>query len=73
LGKARLAIVECGAGTAIPTVRHFCEHMARMVHQATLIRVNLREAAVSPGQIGLAMGALAALLEIDKRLNEQGM
>jgi NAD-dependent SIR2 family protein deacetylase len=71
LGSARLAIMECGAGTAIPTVRLFCEHLTRKARHASLIRINLREPAVPPGQIGLAMGALAALGEIDKRLSDQ--
>ena len=59
LGDARLAVVECGAGTAIPSVRVFCERLAR--HRGTLVRVNVREPAVPPGGIGLAMGAREAL------------
>jgi NAD-dependent SIR2 family protein deacetylase len=65
----RLAIIECGAGTAVPTVRHFCERIAS-VAESTLIRINLREPVVPKGQIGLAMGALAALQAIDKALPE---
>src|SRR5262249_20428675 len=48
IGNARLAIIECGAGTAIPTVRHFCERVAAM-HHSTLIRINVREADVPQG------------------------
>jgi NAD-dependent SIR2 family protein deacetylase len=60
----RLAIVECGAGTAIPSVRLLCEHVAR-THRGRLIRINLREPQVPLDGIGLATGALAALRTID--------
>jgi len=63
----RLAIIECGAGTAIPTVRHFCEQVAAETG-ARLIRINLREAEVAPGQIGIALGALEALKAMDGML-----
>jgi NAD-dependent SIR2 family protein deacetylase len=60
----RLAVVECGAGTAIPTVRRFCERIASAA-DAPLIRINVRDPHVPAGQIGLAMGAQAALQAID--------
>jgi NAD-dependent SIR2 family protein deacetylase len=62
IDPAKLVVVECGAGTAIPTVRLFSERLAR--RGATLIRINVREPEVPSGQIGLAMGALAALRAI---------
>ena len=64
---ARLAIVECGAGTAVPTVRHVGEALARR-RGATLIRINLREPEGPPGTISIAAGARAALAEIDRAL-----
>ncbi len=64
LGGAKLAIIECGAGTGVPTVRHFSEQVARQ-REATLVRLNVREPEVPEGQIGIAMGALRALREID--------
>jgi NAD-dependent SIR2 family protein deacetylase len=67
----RLVIVECGAGMAIPTIRHFCEAMA-VRFDAPLIRLNLREPQVPRGQISLAMGALAGLRAIDALLPERG-
>jgi NAD-dependent SIR2 family protein deacetylase len=70
LGGARLAIVECGAGMAIPTVRHLCEHVARNFRHARLIRINLREPEVPEDGIGLAIGALEALQRINNRLDE---
>jgi NAD-dependent SIR2 family protein deacetylase len=62
-----LVIVECGAGTAIPTVRQFCEGVADHLSR-TLIRINLREASVPEGHTGLAIGALEGLRAIDERL-----
>lgn len=62
---ARLVIVECGAGTAVPTVRFFCEEIAAE-HAALLIRINLREPFVPEGHLSLASGALAALQAIDQ-------
>jgi NAD-dependent SIR2 family protein deacetylase len=63
----RLVIVECGAGTAVPTVRHFSEQLV-LAMDATLIRINLREPFVPAGQIGLALGALEALQALEERL-----
>ena len=64
----RLVVVECGAGTAIPTVRQLCEFVAGQFG-GTLIRLNMREPQVPPGHIGLAVGALAGLQAIDERLD----
>jgi NAD-dependent SIR2 family protein deacetylase len=66
-GISRPVVIECGAGLAIPTVRHFCEYVAG-THQGTLIRINVREPEVPEGQIGLPMGALAALQALDALL-----
>jgi NAD-dependent SIR2 family protein deacetylase len=62
---SELAIIELGAGTAVPTVRHFCEQIA--CHAvAPLIRINPREPDVPPGHVGIAMGALDAIQRIDE-------
>ncbi|MGA2587706.1 MAG: Sir2 family NAD-dependent protein deacetylase [Candidatus Aminicenantales bacterium] len=58
-----LVIVECGAGTAVPSVRSMAERLLLRPH-TRLIRINAREADVPAGQIGLAGGALATLTEI---------
>jgi NAD-dependent SIR2 family protein deacetylase len=65
--SSRLVIVECGAGSAVPTVRFFCEQQIRS-HQTTLIRINPREPLVPTGHVGLAAGALEVLQAIDRRL-----
>jgi NAD-dependent SIR2 family protein deacetylase len=67
LGAARLAIVEIGAGTAVPTVRMTSEQLARRPG-ATLIRINVREPQVAREHIGIALGGLEALQEIRKRI-----
>src|SRR5271165_5735080 len=67
LEGAKLVVIECGAGQAIPTVRTTCQQIAR-AHGAALIRINTREPEVPPGQISLPLGALQALEAIDGRL-----
>ena len=67
--RARVAVVEIGAGTAIPSVRHF-SHRLIQVLDARLVRINVREHEVpSSKDVGLAMGALDALRNIASNLN----
>jgi NAD-dependent SIR2 family protein deacetylase len=68
LGHARLVIVECGAGRAVPTIRIACENVARH-HRATLVRINTREPDVPTGHLSLPVRALDALRALDERLN----
>ena len=57
----RPVVIEIGAGTAIPTVRHFSRRVVEQ-HGGPLIRINARDAAVERAQdVGLEAGALAAL------------
>ena len=68
---SRPVVVELGAGTAVPSVRHFSE---RVIHQfgGRLIRINPREAQVPTRQdVGLAMGAAEGLEAIAKVLGEE--
>jgi NAD-dependent SIR2 family protein deacetylase len=65
---ARLAIVECGAGLAIPSIRRFCEQTVREVG-GLLIRVNPREPDVPRGHVALPLGALEAIRAIDRLLH----
>ncbi|MFW5740936.1 MAG: SIR2 family NAD-dependent protein deacylase [Myxococcota bacterium] len=65
--KGPLAVVEMGAGTAIPTVRSTSEHAARR-SGGMLIRINPREPQVPTGQIGIAGPAMATLQAIDEAL-----
>jgi NAD-dependent SIR2 family protein deacetylase len=68
LGR-HLVVMECGAGTAIPTARRLCEEVATQA--GILIRINPREPAVPTGHISLATGALEALRAINQRLLER--
>ena len=62
-----LAVIECGAGTGLPTVRLYSQRMAAL--HGNLIRINLREAQVrNESEIGLAGGALEVLEALDARL-----
>ncbi len=58
--QRRIVAIEMGAGLAIPTVRNVCEQLGD-----PLIRINPREPEVTGRSIGIAMGARAALEQID--------
>ncbi|MFZ6773773.1 SIR2 family NAD-dependent protein deacylase [Undibacterium sp. SXout7W] len=65
---SRPLVIELGAGTAIPTVRHF-SHRLLHEHHGRLIRINLREPQVPTSlDVGLAVGALDALTALDALL-----
>jgi NAD-dependent SIR2 family protein deacetylase len=56
----RMVVIECGAGTAIPTVRMQSERAARW-SDGLLIRINPRESQVPSGYISLPMPTVAAV------------
>jgi NAD-dependent SIR2 family protein deacetylase len=63
LGGRRLAVVECGAGTAVPSVRRLSGQL--LARPGTrLVRINAREADVPAGQVGLEGNCLPVLQEI---------
>lgn len=64
----RPLVIEIGAGSAIPSVRHFSHGVLRE-HSGRLIRINPTEFAVPTARdVGLACGALDALTAIDRLL-----
>ena len=63
VASAKVVVVELGAGSAIPTVRHTSEQVAGRLH-GKLIRINPREAEVPNGHIGLTLGALEGIARI---------
>ena len=67
LSGAPLVIIEIGAGTAIPSVRDYCERLTR--RNGTLIRINPRESHGPTGTISLPMGGAAGLAAIRDRLS----
>jgi NAD-dependent SIR2 family protein deacetylase len=64
-----IAVVECGAGMAVPTVRYQSEQVSAALPSARLIRINPRDTRVPRGEdIALAMGAGEAIAAIAERL-----
>lgn len=64
----RPVVIEIGAGTAVPSVRHFSQ-LVVTAHGGQILRLNPREPAVANAfGIGLAMGALEALQALADRL-----
>ena len=65
----KLAIIEIGAGTAIPTIRDKGEYLSSKLPKATLIRINLREAKVyNKKDIGIALSGLEGIENIIKTM-----
>jgi NAD-dependent SIR2 family protein deacetylase len=69
--KARLAVIEIGAGISIPTVRMLSEQVTTAC-DAILIRINPREPEVPSDHIGLALNAAEGIRKICTRLTENG-
>ena len=62
-----LAVVELGAGTAIPSIRMATAHLGGRAG-ALAIRINPREPEIEPPHVALGCGALAGLEAIDGAL-----
>jgi len=62
----KLVVVECGAGTAIPTVRRLSESLTHHP-PAHLIRINVREPETPSGHSAISLGAREALVRLDAR------
>ena len=69
---SRPVVVEIGAGSTIPSVRHFGQRVI-FEHGGRLVRINPREFAVpTPRDVGIARGALEALRAIALRCPNDG-
>ena len=64
----KIAVVEMGAGKAVPTVRIFSKQIQHR-YNASLIRINPREYDVPQGAIGLPLGAKEAITQIIEGVN----
>lgn len=62
-----VVVVEMGAGTAIPTIRHMSEQIGSRL-DATVIRINPREPFIDEPHLSLECGALEGLQKIDNKL-----
>lgn len=62
-------VIEIGAGTALPSVRHFTQNVLRNFH-GRVVRINPRDSTVADDHrgVGIAMGAAMALEEIERVL-----
>jgi NAD-dependent SIR2 family protein deacetylase len=70
-GQANLAVIELGAGNAIPTVRRMSELAS--ARTGALIRINPREPEIRHNRgVSLAMGSLEALSALDKLIRPPG-
>jgi NAD-dependent SIR2 family protein deacetylase len=63
--RGGLAVVEIGAGTAVPTIRYASERLG-MIPGARVLRVNPLEPEIGPPHLSLSGGALEVLQEIDR-------
>ncbi len=68
--SGKLAVIELGAGSAIPTVRHASERALQRTG-GKLIRINPREHVVPTGQIGLPFGAAEGIRRICLHASER--
>lgn len=62
--SSRTVVIECGAGSAVPTVRRTCEAVVARFG-ASLIRINPREPEGPAGTISIAASALEVLRALD--------
>ena len=65
----KMAVIEIGAGKAVPTVRMNCEAIAAETG-GKLIRINIRDSEIPRGNVSLPIDGLEALQRIDAILEE---
>jgi len=63
-----ILVIEMGAGTAIPTIRHTSEQLGRQ-KGVTVIRINPREGQIASPHVSLSCGALEGLRGISDALH----
>jgi len=64
----RIAVIEMGAGSAIPTIRATSERIGYNLPGATVLRINPREPEIKTPHISMPCGALEGLRQIDELL-----
>jgi len=69
LEDKRVAVIELGAGTAIPSIRATSERLGWHLPNATVLRINPREPEILAPHISLACNALEGLQKIDQILS----
>jgi NAD-dependent SIR2 family protein deacetylase len=63
-----IAVVEMGAGSAIPTIRATSERIGWNLPGATVVRINPREPDIKAPHISMPCGALEGLRKIDSQI-----
>jgi NAD-dependent SIR2 family protein deacetylase len=66
--KRRIAVIEMGAGSAIPTIRATSERIGWNLENATVIRINPREPDIKEPHLSMPCGALEGLRNVDALL-----
>jgi len=66
----RIAVIEMGAGSAIPTIRATSERIGWSLAKATVIRINPREPRIDPPHLSLPCGAVEGLEGIRRELEK---
>lgn len=66
--NAKIVVVEMGAGSAIPTIRHLSERLGQN-QRVKVLRINPREAHIGAPHLAFPCGAVAALNEIEHFIN----
>lgn len=69
----RVVVVEVGAGTAIPTVRHTSESMLAQFPHAALLRINPAEPQGPTRTIQIPAGGRDALVALDTAMGQRGI
>jgi len=62
-----LLVIELGAGTAVPTIRHLSSRLGD-TYDASVVRINPREAQIQAPHIPISLGALEGLDQINQLL-----
>jgi NAD-dependent SIR2 family protein deacetylase len=65
--RQKLVVIELGAGTAVPTVRHTSEALVRE-YGGHLIRINPREYQVPSGNISIPFGSMEGIQKITSKI-----
>ncbi|MFO7831087.1 MAG: Sir2 family NAD-dependent protein deacetylase [Desulfuromonadaceae bacterium] len=62
-----LLVIELGAGTAVPTIRHLSNRLGS-TYGASVVRINPREAQIQAPHLSISLGALEGLEQIKQYL-----
>ncbi len=68
-GDNKMVIIEMGAGSSIPTIRHLSEQLGQR-QQAKVLRINPREPQIRAPHLSFPGGAVEVLSQIQNTLNQ---